>query len=293
MTVQPHFDQPAAPARSNGARIDRTELDALDTSALVINGLAVLAGPANVVMQLAVPAVGYGVYESRVESGQLFKHPVKRTRTTLSYLAVATMGSPEVRRAYRKAVNTAHVQVRSTDDSPVEYNAMSAELQKWVAACLYKGWEDAERTYGDPSTITEESYQAGKVYGTTLQMPPEMWPATREDFEEYWQSTIGAVEIDDTIRGYLEDISLAKFAGPVVSRLFGWFTQTMTIGFLPQEFRDKMRLQPTPAQQRTFDTFNKVLAKIARHTPEPILRLPFTLLLADVKWRMRTGRPLI
>jgi uncharacterized protein (DUF2236 family) len=32
-------------------------------------GVALLAGPANVIMQLARPGVGYGVLESRIESG--------------------------------------------------------------------------------------------------------------------------------------------------------------------------------------------------------------------------------
>ena len=32
-------------------------------------GVGLLAGPANVIMQLARPGVGYGVMESRVESG--------------------------------------------------------------------------------------------------------------------------------------------------------------------------------------------------------------------------------
>ncbi len=50
---------------------------------------AVLAGTANVIMQLALAPVGYGVLESTVESGQVTLHPVKRARTTFAYLAVA------------------------------------------------------------------------------------------------------------------------------------------------------------------------------------------------------------
>ena len=53
-------------------------------------GVALLAGPANVIMQLARPGVGYGVKESRVESGRVDRHPIKRARTTFTYLAVAS-----------------------------------------------------------------------------------------------------------------------------------------------------------------------------------------------------------
>lgn len=86
-----------------------------------------------------------------MDSGNLFKHPVKRTRTTLAYLAVAASGDPKVRKAYRRAVGRSHAKVRSTPESPVEYNAFDPELQLWVAACLYKGWEDVQRILVTPT----------------------------------------------------------------------------------------------------------------------------------------------
>ena len=82
-------------------------------------GVGLLAGPANVIMQLARPGVGYGVMESRVESGRVDRHPIKRARTTFTYLAVAAHGTDEQKAAYRRAVNGAHAQVYSTDESPV------------------------------------------------------------------------------------------------------------------------------------------------------------------------------
>src|SRR5213596_3342518 len=44
----------------------------------LIGGAALLASTANAVMQLARPAVGYGVLESTVESGQTMRHPFRR-----------------------------------------------------------------------------------------------------------------------------------------------------------------------------------------------------------------------
>ena len=110
-------------------------------------GVGLLAGPANVIMQLARPGVGYGVMESRVESGRVDRHPIKRARTTFTYLAVATKGSDEQKAAYRRAVNRAHAQVYSTDESPVKYHAFDKDLQLWVAACLYKGAVDVYRMF--------------------------------------------------------------------------------------------------------------------------------------------------
>src|ERR1700748_2727247 len=110
-------------------------------------GVALLAGPANVVMQLARPGVGYGVVESRVESGRVDLHPVKRARTTFTYLAVAVAGNDTQKAAFRRAVNRAHAQVYSTPESPVQYHAFDPDLQLWVAACLYKGGVDFYRMF--------------------------------------------------------------------------------------------------------------------------------------------------
>ncbi len=292
-TVSPQRARELAHAAESMPLSTRQQLDAVAVDDLDMIGLALLAGPANVIMQLSVPAVGYGVYESKVESGSLFKHPAKRTRTTLTYLAVAGMGSPEMRKAYRQAVNKAHVHVRSTADSPVEYNAFDPKLQLWVAACLYRGWEDMQRLYGDPAKITEEAYQQGSVMGTTLQMPRELWPATRADFEEYWQQTLAGVEIDDTIRDYLLKIVRMDFAFKPLSRALGWFSETMTVGYLPPEFREKIRLEQSPAQRRFFNAHNAIARRVVKVMPRPLRQFPFNLLLADLEWRRRTGRPLV
>jgi uncharacterized protein (DUF2236 family) len=274
-------------------RMTRGELDALPTRQNEMKGISALAGPANVIMQLAMPAVGYGVYESRVDSGNLFKHPIKRTRTTLSYLAVASMGSPRDRRLYRKAVGSAHAKVRSTADSPVKYNAFDPKLQLWVAACLYKGWEDMQLIYGDPADITEEAYQNGAVLGTTLQVPREMWPATRADFEAYWNETVETFEIDPVIRDHLMSIVRAEFLPRWFSIIFGWWFELLTIGFLPQNFREKMGLEFKPWQRRVFDAHNKLAKAITDRLPKPLREFPFNVLLWDVRWRIRTGRPLV
>ena len=101
----------------------RSPAELLDASMV---GAGLLGGTANVIMQLARPAVGHGVVESTVESGRLDLHPVKRTRTTLTYLAVVAIGTEEERRLYRRAVDRSHAQVRSTESSPIQYNASAS-----------------------------------------------------------------------------------------------------------------------------------------------------------------------
>ncbi|MCF8587385.1 oxygenase MpaB family protein [Gordonia liuliyuniae] len=289
MTAAPieEFATETVPART------RVELDEQQITDMGLLGPALLSGPANVIMQLSHPAVGYGVYESKVDSGNLYKHPVKRTRTTLTYLAVAATGGPELRRKYRQAVNRSHVQVRSVESSPVKYNAFDPELQLWVAACLYRGWEDCVRIFGDEADLTEEAYRQGAVMGTTLQMPPEMWPATRADFEVYWNSVLDEMVIDDVIGSYLKSIVRLEFASPVLRVLMGRFSEILTIGFLPPEFREKIGFTQTKTDKLIFDLHNKILRGMVHVMPKSWRQFPFNLLLADLKWRMTTNRPLI
>lgn len=89
----------------------------------IVEGTALLASTANVIMQLARPAVGYGVVESKVEEGQVMRHPLRRFRTTITYLSVAFLGTADERRVYRRLVNRSHAHVRSDANSPVRYDA--------------------------------------------------------------------------------------------------------------------------------------------------------------------------
>src|ERR1700747_3103938 len=100
----------------------------------LLNPAAVLLPAANVIMQLSLPGVGYGVLESPVDSGNVYKHPFKRDRTTGTYLAAGTIRTDADRELIRRAVDGVHAQVRSTSSSPVSYTAFDPRLQLWVAA---------------------------------------------------------------------------------------------------------------------------------------------------------------
>ncbi|KAB7758919.1 hypothetical protein A5630_07630 [Mycolicibacterium mucogenicum] len=262
-------------------------------------GAALLAGPANVIMQLARPGVGYGVVESRVESGRTDLHPIKRARTTFTYLAVAILGSDDQKAAYRSAVNTAHRQVYSTPDSPVKYSAMDKNLQLWVAACLFKGALDVYRlVVGELDDETaEEFYRQGMTMGTTLQVTPEMWPADRAAFDKYWQESLDQVHIDDTVREYLYPIAAVRMKGlqlpGPLQRWFESFSLLLTTGFLPQRFRDEMRLPWDAKRQKRFNSVMKLVKAVNRVLPGPLRRFPFNWMLRDLDWRIRTGRPLV
>lgn len=262
-------------------------------------GVALLAGPANVIMELSRPGVGHGVAESRVESGRIDRHPIKRARTTFTYIAVANAGTDAQKAAFRRAVNRAHAQVYSTPDSPVSYNAFDPELQLWVAACIYKGTIDVYRLF--VGEIDEEDadrlYQQGMAIGTTLQVPPEMWPADRAAFDKYWQESLDLVHIDDTVREFLYPIAVARIRG---LPLPGWlrspleqFNLLITSGFLPQRFRDEMGFTWDDDRQQRFDLLMEVLATVNAMLPRIVREFPFNLMLWDLDRRIKNRLPLV
>lgn len=254
-----------------------------------------LGAAANVVMQFGNPGVGYGVVESSVDSGNVLLHPWKRLRTTLSYLVVALFGTEQDVDRYRQAVNRSHVPVRSGPDSPVTYNAFDPDLQLWVAACLYVGFRDVRTLFLGPmdDATADGLYQYCARLGTSLQVPRDAWPTDREAFEEYWRAGLATVSYDDPVREHLMKVVELR----MVRRPLQWgnagVNRFFTTGMLPPEVRTAMRLEWSAAQQRRFDRWVAVLRTVTRLTPRWARNLPITLQLAEVRWRMRTGRRLV
>jgi uncharacterized protein (DUF2236 family) len=53
---------------------------------------------------------------------------------------------------------------------------------------------------------------------TTLQVPPERWPADRAAFDRYWQESLAKVRIDDSVRDYLYPIAAGRIRGVALPR---------------------------------------------------------------------------
>jgi uncharacterized protein (DUF2236 family) len=262
-------------------------------------GVGLLAGPANVIMQLSRPGVGYGVVESRVESGRIDRHPIKRARTTFTYLAVSVNGTREQQAAYRRAVNGVHAQVYSTEQSPVSYNAFDPALQMWVGACMYKGVADIYKIFvGEIDDQTaEQLFDEGIALGTMLQVPREMWPADQGAFDRYWEESMAKVHIDDEVRDFLWPIAVGRVRGvklpAFVQRRLDDFNLLITGGFLPQRFRDEMAMDWDADKQRRFDRLMERIRFVNDLLPSVVRQFPFNWMLKDLDWRIRTGRPLV
>ncbi|PND57524.1 hypothetical protein CRM90_10980 [Mycobacterium sp. ENV421] len=265
------------------------------TAANAMDFWSFAAGAANVVMQLSLPGVGYGVVESKVDSGNLLIHPWKRARTTFTYIAVAIIGTDDDKLLYREAVNSAHRHVQSTDQSPVRYNAFDRDLQMWVAACLFVGLEDTYQLLRGEMTPdqAEGFYRSAWPLGTTLQVSEDQWPPTRAAFDDYWNTACQRVQFDETVRAYLYDLIDLKMINPLLRLPFRGLLKFLTAGFLAPVFREALGLNWSARKQQRFELLFRFVALMNRFLPSFIRQPGPHLLLADLRWRARHGGRLV
>lgn len=259
-----------------------------DTADLV-EGAGLLAATANVIMQLARPEVGYGVLESTVESAQVMRHPVRRWRTTVTFLAAALMGGPAEQAACRRRVDRSHAQVRSAPGSPVSYNAFDPELQLWIAACLYRGMTDVYAALHGPADdqTADALYRAASRFGTTLQMPQDAWPKDRGAFDGYWDTALATIRMDPPVRAYLEQLIRLDYLPRPLGAALTPLNRFLTTGFLPAPFRELMGLRWDERDERAFNSLMRVIATVNRVLPEPARQFPFNACLAALRARIR------
>ena len=197
--------------------------------------------------------------------------------------------------AKHQAVTDVHRQVRNGPADPVRYTALDPKLQLWVAACIYKGFEDSyEVLHGPPpAELFDVVYRHGARVATMLQVPPSMWPPDRTAFEAYWAEAEARIAMDDVTRAYLYDFAGLGFLPWPVPRLFGWFNRAVTAGFLPAAFRRELGLAWGPREQRAFAVNRRVLRITNALTPRRLAALPFDLYLWYMQRRIRNKQRIL
>jgi uncharacterized protein (DUF2236 family) len=261
----------------------------------LLNPAGLLLPAANVIMQLSLPGVGYGVLESPVDSGNVYKHPFKRARTTGTYLAVATIGTETDRLLIRAAIDVVHRQVRSIASSPVSYNAFDPKLQLWVAACLYRYFVDQREFLHGPldDAAADAVYADAMRLGTTLQVPEGLWPPDRVAFDEYWKRSLDELRIDPPVREHLHGVAAMAFLPWPLRLLGGPLNLFATTGFLAPEFRALMELDWSPSQQRRFEMLLSALRLADRLIPHRAWIFGYQLYLWDMRSRARRSKRIV
>jgi uncharacterized protein (DUF2236 family) len=261
----------------------------------MLSGLALAPAGANVIMQLSRLPIGRAVAESKAPSGSLSKHPVKRTRTTLGYIMISLFGSVHEREVLRAEINTQHRLVRSNEGDAVTYDAFDPELQLWVAACMYRGSLDAIGFLrGSPDDGERDLLLARCArFATTLQVPAAMWPGDWVAFDQYWNTAVQKIGVDDVTREFLLGIASLSFLPRPLARVLGPLHLFLTTGFLPEPFRKELGLEWTPRQQAKFERCTHAAGAVNRHLPRSLREFPWNVVEFDTRRRIRRGRHIL
>jgi uncharacterized protein (DUF2236 family) len=223
------------------------------------DGVLVLGGAAAILLQVGDVVVARGV----AQHSDFANRPMERLRNTLRYVYAVGLGSDDQSRWAARAVNRAHTGVTGARD---------ADRQLWVAATLHRvGVSLHEQIVGPlPPALADEIYAAGERLGSTLQVPPGVWPADRAAFENYWADAVAGLEIGDDARGIARDL-LRNRAIPWWTRPAMPLVRVVTSGLLPATVRDAYGLPWHPRRYRAAIGFVRMLR---RATPRRLRELP-------------------
>lgn len=205
---------------------------------VVTEGIYLTGGQFAIICQFAHPGLAEGSYKHSNFAYRI----MNRLKTTARFLNVAVFGTQAEKEAIFSQIHHAHKDVKGDG-----YYADDPELHKWTAATLFVSLIVVHETFfGKVSREKQEAlYKESAIYGTSLRMPPEMWPKTLDDFWEYWNHNINTLEITDWARSLVKDLLWPK-AMPLWAKPNLPIARLMTIHWLPERFQKEFDLKVTP-----------------------------------------------
>jgi uncharacterized protein (DUF2236 family) len=236
-------------------------------------------GGVAILLQVANPGVGAGVNEN----SNFAYRPSDRLRTTMTYVYCMAFGTPQERAAIIKTVHQAHVPVRGPG-----YEADDPDLQLWVAATLYAcGTDIYEKIFGklDPAEA-DAVYQEYSVIGTSLRVPPEMWPKTRQEFWAYWDEKIETMEVTPHAKNVAKDL-LYNTHGPLWLRLNLPFVRVLTAEWLPPRMRAEYGLKTSKPRRALYKAAMGYGKFVIPLLPAFVRQYPRHYYLKDMRKRMK------
>jgi uncharacterized protein (DUF2236 family) len=238
---------------------------------------------ATVATQMAHPVVGRGVARHSVT----LERPLQRLRNTMSYVYAITLGGDAEREAIARLVNRAHRPVRGDG-----YSAFDGDAQLWVAATLYRGAVDLRELFVGPldPASADQVYSDAAAYGTTLQVEPEAWPATRAAFDAYWARSLVGFTVDDEVRNYMQAV-LGGGSAPWAARALLPLQRFVTRGLLPARLREAFGLPWSATDARRWEWFRRAAPKMYRALPAVLRHLPARACMRDLRRRIAANAP--
>lgn len=242
---------------------------------MVIEGIYLTGGQFAIICQFAHPGLAEGSYKHSNFAYRI----MNRLKTTARFLYAAVYGTQSEKEAIFSQIHRAHKNVKGDG-----YYADDPELHKWTAATLFVSLIVVhEAFFGKVSRKKQEDlFRESSVYGTSLRMPPEMWPATLDDFWEYWNHNINTLEITDWARSLTRDLLWPK-AMPLWSKPNLPIARLMTTHWLPERLQQEFDLKVTPLNTSIYHFIAGNIAFWYPKLPRAVREYPTKYYIRDMK----------
>jgi uncharacterized protein (DUF2236 family) len=229
---------------------------------ITAEGALLAGGGTAILLQVADPTVASAV----ARHSDFATRPLLRLRTTLTFVYAVVFGSAGQVAAVRAMVDRAHTPVPG---------AIDPELQLWVAATLYRTGSDVDARIWGPldSADAERVYRENAVLGTTLQMPPELWPEDLAGFRAYWDDRVARLVVTPEAREVVDNL-LHPTALPWWLRPGMPLVRLLTAGLLPASLRRAYGLPWSTRRERRFQAVFGALAAVYRRLPRRVRTWP-------------------
>jgi uncharacterized protein (DUF2236 family) len=263
--VQEVAAKPTEAAKSyESGPIHDTIADPTNLRTFLTEDIYLLGGQFAILCQFAHPALAKGSYN---HSSFATRIP-NRLQNTARFINAAVFGTQQDKAAIFSIIHRYHARVKADD-----YDANDPELHKWTAATLFVAILVVHETFfGDlPRDKIEALYRESAVFGTSLRMPPEMWPATLDEFWEYWNHSIETLEVTDMARKLSRDL-LYPVHLPMWMRVMAPLSRFLTIHFLPERLAKEYDLQPTVLSRIQFQATVRVMRIAYPSIPQHLRR---------------------
>ncbi|KAI4597222.1 hypothetical protein KJ359_004735 [Pestalotiopsis sp. 9143b] len=241
----------------------------------VDDAIYLTGGQFAILCQFAHPGLAEGSYKHSNFAYRI----LNRLQTTARFLNAAVYGTQQEKEAIFSVIHNAHSEVKGES-----YYADDPELHKWTAATLFVSLVVVhEAFFGKlPRDKQEALYRESAVYGTSLRMPPDMWPPTLDAFWEYWHHTVATLEVTDWARSLARDLLHPKKL-PLWLKPQAPVARLLTIHWLPERFQREYGLSVTPLNKAMYHFIVGYTALVYPHLPRSLKQLPSKMYIKDMK----------
>lgn len=240
-------------------------------------------GAAAILLQLADPRVAAGVAR---HSG-FRKRPLDRLAATHQFLMALWFGDERDVRHVVRIVDARHTRVRGDGDP--SYDARDPDAQRWVAATILFVGTDLERrmsrTSLDAGTadalVRAYAPLAGSLQGTTAG-----WPATRAEFDAWWDERMPRLRVGPDARAVARDLLGGTGLPPSLRPLLPPL-RLVTAALLPPAIRDAYGFRWTRRAEQGAGAWIDALGAARRVVPMSVRTIPMRTSLRRVRQRSR------